>query len=337
MYSPHWRLSRAVKILVVGPGAMGTLFAALLAFGGHQVTLLGRRPEVVETINSEGVTVVRGRTRKTAPVRAISAVGRADVADLVLMCVKAFDTLQATRDAARALGPEAPVMTLQNGLNNLETIASVVGRERVIGGVTSQGATLLAPGLVRHAGEGRTAIGEMDGKESPRLRSMADAFREAGIGVELSRSVDSLVWGKMVINCSINPLSALLRVTNGQLLERQETRALLGAVAQESASVARARGITLSYDDPVGRVETVCRLTAANRSSMLQDIERGVRTEIEYISGAMVREGDATGTPTPLNWTLLQLVRGLESFRAAPAPTWPAPPSGSESGRPSRG
>ena len=253
-------------------------------------------------------------------MRAITSVGKADVADLVLICVKAFDTLQATRDAARALGPEAPVMTLQNGLNNLETIASVVGRERVIGGVTSQGATLLGPGLVRHAGEGRTSIGEMDGKESPRLRFIANAFRDAGIGVELSRSVESLVWGKLVINSSINPISALLRVTNGQLLERQETRALLGAVAQESASVARARGVKLSYDDPVGRVETVCRLTAPNRSSMLQDIERGVRTEIEYINGAMVREGEATGTPTPFNWTLLQLVRGLESFRVAPAP-----------------
>lgn len=297
--------------MIVGPGAMGTLFGGLLVSGGHEVWLLGRRKEVISAIAQNGVAVVRGGTRRTMSLNATLSAVDAAPAELIVMFVKAYDTEQACKDALPAVGADTVVMTLQNGLNNVSSLISVFGRERVIAGVTAQGATLIGPGLVRHAGEGQTHLGELDGRETERLKRVATALRQSGIEVEISVSVKSQIWGKLVVNAAINPVTALLRARNGLLLDWPETRILMAAAAREAAAVARAQGIQLPYDDPVARVETVCRLTASNRSSMLQDVERGVRTEIDYINGAVVREGEAKGIPTPVNWTLTQLVRAM--------------------------
>jgi len=307
-----------LKVLVVGPGAMGTLFSGLLAAGGHDVWLLGRRREVIESIAREGVTWVRGGDRRTVRVNATLDASEAWPVELVLMFVKAYDTLQASKDALPSMGPDTVALTLQNGLNNVGAIASVVGEDRVIAGVTSCGATLLSPGLVRHGGEGETAIGELHGRETERLRRVAGAFGQAGIAVELSQSVASLIWGKLIVNAAINPVTALLRIRNGQLMARQETRDLIKAIALEGAAVARARHVPLPYDDPVSRVEAVCQLTASNRSSMLQDVDNGKQTEIDHINGAIAREGRALGVPTPVNWTLVQLVKALLPTAAEP-------------------
>ncbi len=300
-----------MKVMVVGTGAMGTLFSAMLALGGHEVWLLGRRPEVVEAIRREGITLVRGEARQKARVKATVRAAEAGPMELVIVFVKAYDTLQACQDALPAVGPGTAVLTLQNGLNNVETIASVVGRGRVLAGVTSHGATLMGPGRVRHAGAGETAIGELDGGETERLQRVAGALRRAGIEVEISHAVNSLIWGKLVVNAAINPLTALLGVPNGELLAREGARELLRASALEAAAVAVALGIPLPYTDPMERAETVCCLTASNRSSMLQDVDRGIQTEIDFINGAVVREGEARGVLTPVNWTLTRLVGAL--------------------------
>ncbi len=294
---------------------MGTLFSGLLGLAGHEVWLLGRRPEVVSHIAREGVTLVRGEARRTVRVKTTVKAEEAGTAELVVVFVKAYDTLQASKDALPVVGAGTLVLTLQNGLNNVETIASVVGRGGVLAGVTAHGATLLGPGLVRHAGEGETSIGEIDGGETERLARVADAFRAAGIEVKLSSEVSSLIWGKLVVNASINPLTALLKRRNGELLDKEETRALMRALAMEVAAVARARGVALPHRDPIETVEAVCRRTSSNRSSMLQDVERGVPTEVDYINGAVVREGEAVGVPTPVNWAMTQLVRALSERR----------------------
>jgi 2-dehydropantoate 2-reductase len=301
-----------LKLLVVGAGAMGTLFSGMFASGGHEVWLLGRRPEVVASVARQGVTVIRGHSRFSVRVNATMRAADVGRTDLVLLFVKAYDTSQACADALPAVGPDTTVLTLQNGLDNVETIASAVGRDRVLAGVTAHGATLVGPGVVRHAGEGETAMGELDGRETDRLRAVAVAFRQAGIEVELSSRVDSLIWGKLVVNAAINPVTALLGVANGELLAREDARQLMKASALEAAAVARAKGIPLPYPDPVERVETVCRLTASNRSSMLQDVDRGIQTEIDYINGAIAREGEMHGVSTPVNWTMTRLVRALK-------------------------
>lgn len=301
-----------MRIVVVGPGAIGSLFAALLSEGGHEVALLGHRAGPVSVINAKGLTVLREGTLRTVPVRATTRASELGTPDLVLMCVKAYATRQASADVAPAVGANTAVLTLQNGLGNVETMASVFGQEKVLAGVTSHGATLLTPGLVRHAGEGETALGELDGRETDRLRAVVEGFRQAGVRVQVSQAVRSLIWGKVVVNCAINPLTAILRVENGKLLASERARELMAAAALEAVAVARVLGIEVPYGDPVARAEEVARLTAANRSSMFQDVRRRKRTEIDYISGAVAKLGDEAGVPTPVNRTLAQLVGAIE-------------------------
>ena len=226
-------------------------------------------------------------------------------AELVVMCVKSPGTLQATRDALPAAGEGTVFLTVQNGLGNVDTMASVMGGERILAGVTSNGTTLLGPGSIRHTWMGDTTIGELDGRVTERLERVAEAFRQSGIKVAISRSVDQLLWTKLVGSCAMNPLGALLRVRNGQLVERPEARELLRAVVREVLSVAKAKGVALPpYSEVVEKVENNCRNNATNKMSMLQDVEHGAPTEIDYINGAVVREGEAVGIPTPINWTL---------------------------------
>jgi 2-dehydropantoate 2-reductase len=291
---------------------MGTLFAGMLAQGNHSVWLLARRREAVEVSRRFGVRMWSGGAQRRVDLATTMDASDAAPADLVLMAVKSYDTLQASRDALPAMSPSSVVLTLQNGLGNLEAISSVVGAERVIGGVTSHGATLLGPVHVSHAGRGDTTIGEPGGAVTERVRAVAAAMGAAGIDVRVSESIDSLLWGKVVVNAAINPLTAILRVRNGQLLRRGETLRMMSEAALEAAAVAAARGVQLPYSDPVERVAEVCRLTASNRSSMLQDVERGARTEIDQISGAVVREGDALGVAVTVNRVLWDLVRSLQ-------------------------
>jgi len=303
-----------MKILVVGPGAIGSLFAGMLTSGGHEVWLLGRRREVVDTINREGITIQQVWTGATLqiPVRATVDPGDAVPAELIVMCAKSPGTLQATKDALPAAGDGTVFLTVQNGLGNVDTMASVTGRERVLAGVTSNGTTLLGPGSIRHSWMGDTTIGELDGQVTERLEQVAEAIRQSEIKLTVSRSVDQLLWTKLVNNCAMSPLAALLRVKNGQLVERPEARELLRAVVREVSSVAEARGVALPFSETVEKVEANCRNNATNKMSMLQDVERGAPTEIDYINGAVVREGEAVGIPTPINWTLTQLVKALD-------------------------
>jgi 2-dehydropantoate 2-reductase len=173
-------------------------------------------------------------------------------------------------------------------------------------GVTTTGATLLGPGLARLGGEGVVSI-----EKHPRLAPLDGLLRAAGFKVQLVDDARSLAWGKLVINAAINPLTALLRVPNGQLLERPAARTVMASLAREAATVARKQGVWLPFKDPVGAAEEVVRKTAANYSSMLQDVKRGAPTEIDSICGAVVREGKHRGVPTPVNWAVWNLVRAV--------------------------
>jgi 2-dehydropantoate 2-reductase len=173
---------------------------------------------------------------------------------------------------------------------------------------------------------GETTIGELDGQVTQRVEQVAEAFRQSGIKVAVSQSVDLLLWTKLVNNCAMSPLAALLRVKNGQLIARPEARELLRAVVREVTSVAEAKGIALPFSHALERVEANCRNNATNKMSMLQDVERGAPTEIDYINGAVVREGEAVGVPTPINWALTRLVKALNYPEDAPLPN-PEPPA----------
>lgn len=298
-------------IIIVGPGAMGCLHAALLAGAGLRVTLLDYREERAAVLARDGLSLEMpdGSTRRVA-VPATAQAKSLGVADLLLIFTKAYDTEVAIRHAAPVIGEETSVLTLQNGLGNYEILERHVPPAQVLAGVTSSGATLLGPGRIRVAGIGVITLGSPVGNRQ-RADAAAEVFRHAGLAAQVTDNVDAALWRKAIINAAINPLGALTGRRNGELLEHPPLRRLLGRVAQEAYQVALAAGLPLVGLDPVATVEEVCQATAANQCSMLQDVLAGRQTEIEQINGEIVRRAQATGVPTPLNETLVALIKGV--------------------------
>jgi 2-dehydropantoate 2-reductase len=294
------------EILIVGTGALANLFGARLAGSGKQVTLLGTWQAGLSALQAHGVRVQDGETTRKYPVRAASSLeGLSDVR-LALVLVKSWQTPRAAKQLARVLSPNGVALTLQNGLGNGEVLAEQLGADRVAQGVTTTGATLLAPGRVRPGGEGTISLGM-----HPRVGACADLLQGAGFDVEMIQDLQTVQWKKLLVNAAINPLTALLNVPNGRLLEKEQTRRLIALIVLEVQKVAVQKGIPFGFENPVQLVEDVARKTASNISSMLQDRRRGAPTEIDAICGAVVRAGKEVQVPTPINQTLLYLMQSL--------------------------
>jgi 2-dehydropantoate 2-reductase len=295
------------SVLIVGSGSMACLFAARLSAGGVAVTMLAGWPAGLEALRRDGVTVVDvDGSERSYPVEVTADPMDCMGARFALVLVKSWQSERAAGQLADCLATDGVALTLQNGIGNREKLAQRLGGQRVALGVTTTGANLLGPGLVRPAGEGVISLGA-----HPLMGQMAIILRQGGFLVEMSPDPNGLLWGKLVINAAINPITALLGISNGELLERAPARLLLATVAREAAAVAVAQGVPLPYPDPVVAVEAIARRTAANRSSMLQDVARGAPTEIDAICGAIVDAGERTGVSTPVNRTLWQLVKAL--------------------------
>ncbi|MGH2606189.1 MAG: ketopantoate reductase family protein, partial [Anaerolineales bacterium] len=233
----------------------------------------------------------------------------------VLVLVKSWQTRRAARQLAECLAPDGVSLSLQNGLGNMDVLSQVLGPERTALGVTTSGATLLGPGRVRAGGTGPVYLAR-----HRRLGPIADLLRMADFAVEEVPDVEGLLWGKLAVNAAINPLTALLRVPNGDLLERTHARELMAAAAQEVAQVAAALGIRPTGGRADEQAFEVARRTAANRSSMLQDVDRRAPTEIDAICGAVVDFGRRKGVPTPVNFALWAMVRAMvEGWQESPA------------------
>jgi len=299
-----------MNFLIVGPGAMGCLFAARLKKAGHDVTLFDHIEKRAALINKQGVRVegILGEYTVHVPTVTGELPGFPDVA---VMCVKANETRQASKDIESLIGPKSFVLTLQNGLGNMEILQEIFGKDRTLGGVTAEGATLLGDGHVRHAGHGDTKFGS----EVPIgdiLQKIVSAFNEAGFKTQSANNVTSLIWGKLIVNVGINGLTAITRLKNGRLPDVEGTMAVMESAVRESVAIVHAKGIDLPYPDPLARVVEVCRATAGNIASMLQDVLKKSITEVAFINGAIVREGEALGIPTPVNQTLTCLVQAIQ-------------------------
>lgn len=326
------------RIGIIGPGALGCLIGGLLAQVGHEVWMLCRRAQQAELLARQGIVIEEDTGQHNIPVRATAEPRRAAPLDLAIVLVKSYDTASAARSLEPALGPNSLVLTLQNGLGNVETLAERLGPERVLGGVTAQGATLLGPGRVRHAGSGPTAIGgplagrggqvpaprAVVGKRLPgaaqRARQTARLLTAAGLPTKAARDLRSLLWGKLVVSAAANGLTALSGLPNGELLH-SPLNMLMDDLARETAAVAEAAGARLPYEDPVAHTRSVMLATAANRSSMLQDFEAGRPTEIGSLNEAVVAEGARLGVPTPLNEAIAALVRQREGTASVLCPS----------------
>ena len=299
-----------MDFLVVGPGAMGCLFAARLKKADHHVTLLDYRQERADHINEHGIRVegITGEYRIRVPT-----ITKRDsrTPDVVLICVKANQTQEAAQGLKPWLGNKALVLTLQNGLGNLEILQKIFGEDMVLGGVTAQGATLLGHGHIRHAGQGQTVIGPEKASGGV-VGEIVSAFNDSGFETSAVRNVNDPIWGKLVINVGINALTAILRLKNGRLADVDGAKTVMEKAVREATAVADAKGVTLPYPDPLERVLGVCRATSGNISSMLQDVLNHRITEVGFINGAVVREATALGIPTPVNLALTNLVLAIQ-------------------------
>jgi 2-dehydropantoate 2-reductase len=304
-----------MKIAMMGSGAMGGLFGGLLVRSGEEVWLVGNKKEQIDQIRSAGLTFEEKGEIQIIPMKATLDAASVGKADVVIFFVKTYDTQVAVSDALVLEKEDTIFLTLQNGLGNEEVICQKIDRKKVMLGITGHGATLLGPGHIRHAGWGKTFIGELDHRMTDRARRIAQTFSEAGIETEVSSNIHGQVWEKLLVNVGINALTALTGFKNGQLLDYPETSGLMERLVVEAEEVARRKGIRLE-EDPIEKVRRVAEATKENRSSMGQDVDRRQKTEIDAINGAVVREAQALGIPVPFNQAVTDLVKAIEkSFK----------------------
>jgi 2-dehydropantoate 2-reductase len=302
-----------MKLGVLGPGALGCLLATIFWEAGANVSLVDYRPERVARLRRRGIRVrpLEGDDRVVkVPIGLAEEVGSCD---LTIMAVKAYQTVAAARALPGLMHHGGIALTLQNGLGNLEEMALVVGPERLLAGVGLLGVTRQDEGRIIYAGRGAIFIGVPAGSRVSTIEvaAVVDLFRQAGLECQPREDIEAVLWEKLVINAGINPLTALLRVPNGALPKLPQAWEVAVAAAHETQTVAQAAGLSLG-GDPATRLRQVCTATAANHSSMLQDILAGRPTEIDALNGQVANRGRALGVPTPVNDLLTSLLRAAE-------------------------
>ncbi|MGQ9459707.1 MAG: ketopantoate reductase family protein [Candidatus Bathyarchaeaceae archaeon] len=308
-----------MKIAVMGAGAIGSLFGGLLAEDGNDVTLICREGHV-KAIKQHGLKIEGVSGKHVVKVKAVTTPTHLkDAFDLILLTVKAYDTRQAVREARALMENNSVLLCLQNGLGMEEIASELVGRDMVMRGVTTNGALLEEPGLVVHTGKGETTIGELNGKITERVQRIAEVFSRADLPTRATNNIRGTVWTKILINAGINPFGALTGMKNGELIAVPELKELMTETVIEGANVATKFNVKLE-GDPVSLMIRTAEMTAKNKNSMLQDIEKGKRTEIDFINGAISNLGKRVGVKTPLNNLLTHLVKGLEANRLRTKP-----------------
>jgi len=313
-----------MRVTVMGTGGTGGYFGGLLARAGEDVTFIARGAHL-EAIRANGLTV-RSRVVGdfTVPARATDNPAETGPADLVLFCVKAYDTERAARQLGSAVGADTVILPVQNGIDSAEHIGRVVGHDRVIGGLAGVSSVIAAPGVIEHrAGPDLIQLGEMDGRPSARTSRLAEALGRAGLKAQVRTDIRVALWEKFVLICGLSGLTALTRLPIGAVIACPETRTLLQQVMEETAKVGRAEAPALSE----GIVENLLRyFTAADpaiRGSLYYDLAAGRRLEIDTLNGTVVRLGRERGIPTPANFVVYA---SLKPYTDGP-PAGTAPPA----------
>ncbi|MDA1191944.1 MAG: 2-dehydropantoate 2-reductase [Candidatus Poribacteria bacterium] len=304
-----------MKIAVIGGGgAMGGILGGTLIEAGNEVVLVDVSEPVVRAINTDGLTI-EDREGNTRVVRIAATTDPSSVGtvELALVFVKCYHTEAAVRAAMPMIGDDTAVLSLQNGWGNAPRIASVVGEERVLVGVTYHSGTLVAPGHVKHAGAGATFLGELNGARTDRLERIAATLAATGFEVHASDNVLLEIWKKLALNVCTLPTSALLRFYAGQLVQHDGTLALMRSLLTEAVAVAHAQDIPLDIEERWASITGLLERATGAKASMLQDVEARRRTEIDVVNGAIVEAGQRLGIPTPHNDAIVWLVRSLEA------------------------
>jgi len=300
------------KIAVIGPGAIGGLFAARIKKSGFDVILIDKEEDRCAFLNENGISIEGVSGEYQVKVPCIIPDADSGPFDLVIVCVKAYETDNAVEMHKKIIGPETSVLTLQNGYGNVDAIKRHVSEAQIIAGITSQGANIPAEGKINHAGTGDTFIGGLSGEATDRIKEVAAMLDKSGFPTAVSDNVNELIFTKLLINVGINALTGIFRVRNGKLNDYAESRELMSQAVAEGLRVAEATGVNVDREAIQNRVAEVATLTAQNRSSMLMDILNQRKTEIEFINGAIVKLGAEEGISTPVNQSLTNIVRVIE-------------------------
>lgn len=308
-----------MNIAVIGAGAMGSLIGGKLAQSKHQVVLVDIWEEHVHRINEHGLKLISNAEEEVIEVINVEAVTSPSAInkkmDLIIVFVKSYHTENAVANCKSVIDPDTKVLTLQNGIGNVETLNKLLPKSQILAGTTSHGANIKDPGAVIHAGQGKTYLGRADEEEiGVQDKKIVEVFNQAGLETEYEENIMGLIWDKLMVNVGINPLTALLGIKNGEILQHEATEELLEGLVEEAASVAERKGIKLSLQDPVAHVKSIAEKTSENRSSMLQDISRGRKTEIDYINGAVVKRGEEETMDIKYNKMATLLMKARESF-----------------------
>lgn len=299
------------KVAVVGAGAVGGYFGGMLARAGVPVVMIGR-PAFVEAVEKSGLFIDSFQFQETVHPRASTDLSAATRADVVLFCVKTTDTAAVSKQLAATLPSDALLVSLQNGVNNIEEIRAASGIEAVPA-VVYVAASVPAQGTVKHLGRGDLVVGPENGK----TKKVAEVFAAAKVPCRISENIEGELWTKLVWNCALNAISALGRVTYGEIIANEDARKLIEATVYETLSVARAKGIhPPGLEDPQAAIAgsfKIAEQMSGTRSSTAQDLARGKHTEIDSLNGYVARLGAQLGVATPVNRTLYTLVKLYES------------------------
>jgi 2-dehydropantoate 2-reductase len=292
-----------MKIAVMGAGAVGCYYGAMLARAGHEVTLIGRQRHVDEVLRSGLLLQTRefeARVRMNASTSAHAVRG----AELVLFCVKSTDTEAAGAQLAPHLDARALVLSLQNGVDNADRLQSLL-KQRVAPAVVYVATEMAGAGHVKHHGRGELVV-------PPDVGALKDTFSDAGVPLQISDNVMGALWAKLIVNCAYNALSAITQLPYGRLVQGEGVEAVMHDAVDECLAVARASGITMP-GDMHETVRSIARSMPTQYSSTAQDLASGKRTEIDHLNGYAVRKGEALGIPTPVNRALQTLVKLMET------------------------
>lgn len=300
-----------MRIVIYGAGAIGSLFGGFLA-RENEVTLVCREKHA-EAIAKNGLAIKGLRDIRVHP-KAVNSIGGLEPPDMLFLTVKAYDTEAAMKDMKKLVASNTIIVSLQNGLGNMETIKGAYPDSKLVMAITSHAAILRSPGNVEHTGKSYTTVGDLgDGTDAARVAAL---LNDSGIETTASKDIQADIWYKTMVNSVINPISTLLKGRNSIILERPELQKLVGAIVAEGAEVARARGVRIDTGEALLKVMQVATETSNNICSMRMDVEKNRKTEIMQMNGAIAGYGAEAGIATPVNALLTALVRAMEPGKA---------------------
>jgi 2-dehydropantoate 2-reductase len=310
-------MGKKIKITIIGPGSIGILIGSFfLRDKNLEIFFLHRDREKVEKIKTQGISVkkLNGKSEKFSSNLFSITENEKEIGkcELIIVAVKAHQTKEILKKILNLIDENTYVITLQNGLGNIENLKKVVPENKIIGGITSYGAYSISCGNIVLAGEGETIIGSISKENQREILRFKNLFNRVGFKTKITSNIEGALWSKFLINIGINPLASVLDVHNGYLIEDKNSRKILEYLVKEGWEIAKKKGVKLLYPDPVKKVKEVCKLTYYNINSTLQDIRNKRKTEIDFLNGIVVKEGEKLKINVPVNLIFYNLIKFKE-------------------------